>query len=792
MNNDLYVIDTNRVTLEEEQKALRYFTLLNNQIQKQSYIHSLTEDIRLWKKNHVHFRTAILSFLRGKKDPRQSLNYHQYINWLEYKGKLRSYLERSVAYIFLRDLGRTLDSIETQKRIDEIVTNLIEQMKKPHQTKNDEFAELFSFKGMYRKAQKEKVETTMIWLFEKLQKVTKNLPEEMDALNARRKLIKIIAGVMLHMNEEMDQSYTEDERSRKFEEAIRLGYSYGLTYPFIDDLLDSNVLDPDEKKRYSNLIRETLITGVVPDFGEWNGKNKELMNYIHAELKEAFLYMRNYQQEQIKFYEQSYVFFHSQEVDRNKDLSNSQYTNEEIYVPVILKSSSSRLIARTMTNVKEDEGFEERTFLYGIYNQLADDFADMFQDENDGAVTPYTYYLKYHQTRKDLVNPFEMYWTVIANLIHNVYRSDEKTREVLLDRAINGLKRFKEKNGIETYEMVMNLFALKNSHLQKLIEKMVNRADDVDFYDKLLRDQMLNSFNKEKEEQEEFSDTIKEIEEKINAQLKIDSSSFHVKESVIDAANYSLDSGGKRLRPIMTWFMGVKVYGLDEFNLFPLLRSLEYMHTASLIFDDLPSQDNASTRRGHPTVHQIFNVATAELAGLFLTQKAFEEQASLENFDPKSVVKLIQYTARMTAEMCQGQAMDLESKGRTLSLKELNTISFYKTGLGFEASLIMPAILAQATEQEIDYLKVFSRHAGIAFQIKDDLLDVEGDSTLLGKKVGIDVDNNNSTFVSILGIDGAKKAMWDHYCDAIESLENIPRNTTYLKQILNYIVYREK
>ncbi|RKJ50812.1 polyprenyl synthetase family protein, partial [Butyricicoccus sp. 1XD8-22] len=128
-------------------------------------------------------------------------------------------------------------------------------------------------------------------------------------------------------------------------------------------------------------------------------------------------------------------------------------------------------------------------------------------------------------------------------------------------------------------------------------------------------------------------------------------------EPVIEAANYSLKVGGKRLRPIMTWFMGVNVYNLNEAAILPLLKSLEYMHTASLIFDDLPTQDNASTRRGNPTVHEIYNASIAELSGLFLTQKAFEEQASMDQFDAKSVLRLIQYAARMTAEMCQGQAM---------------------------------------------------------------------------------------------------------------------------------------
>ncbi len=215
------------------------------------------------------------------------------------------------------------------------------------------------------------------------------------------------------------------------------------------------------------------------------------------------------------------------------------------------------------------------------------------------------------------------------------------------------------------------------------------------------------------------------------------------------------------------------------------------MHTASLIFDDLPSQDNASIRRGRPTLHQVYNMATAELTGLYLTQKAVEEQASLEQFDPKTVLHLIQYSARKTADMCKGQAMDLDSKGKQLTLEQLNTISFYKTGIAFEASLVMPAILAGKQESEMNALKKFAYHAGIAFQIKDDLLDAEGDQVLLGKPIGKDVENNNSTFVSVLGADGARKAMWEHYCLAMEVLQGAQYHTNYLKHLLYYFVNRD-
>ena len=108
----------------------------------------------------------------------------------------------------------------------------------------------------------------------------------------------------------------------------------------------------------------------------------------------------------------------------------------------------------------------------------------------EGAVTPYTYYLKYHKQRSDLINPFELYWAVISNLIHHVYQSDTKTREVILDRAINGLKRCKARVGSETYNEIMGLFASGIPQFNQLIQQMVQKADDVDFFDKLRRSRM--------------------------------------------------------------------------------------------------------------------------------------------------------------------------------------------------------------------------------------------------------------------------------------------------------------
>lgn len=793
--NEEYIIHADTCYRLAKQKAAGYFASLYQQVMNKTYVSILTQDFEWWKRDHVRGQSWLSMFARGKRES-DGGNYHRYIQWLKHTGKLDDYLDRSVSYIYMRDLGKAIDSPEAQAKIRSVAADVKERLLLPAATNREDRPAFVSFAGLYRWAQKEGIETAAIWVIDKLKSVAAHIPEEMNAEHAQRKLIKIIVGVVMHAIEEMGDESSPEERARRLDEAIRLGYSYGLTYPFIDDLLDAQVLTAQEKAHYSDMIRTALLTGSVPDLGEWTGARKAMIQYVHAELREAFEYIKHCQQPETQhlFFEQAYVFFHSQELDRAKDLTHATYTNEELYVPIILKSASSRLIARSILRAPLDEGFEDRTFFYGIFNQLADDFADMFDDRRDGAVTPYTYYLTYRDQRPDLLNPFELYWTVIAHLIHDVYRSDAKAREVILDRAINGLKRCKARIGTEKYNRIMEIFASGSPAFNRLVQHMVEKAVDVEFFDKLLRDQLVAMLKRDRNEKEEFAETVKTVRRQINETLQIAKPDGipAMKESLIDAANYSLEGDGKRLRPIVTWVMGVQEYGLRAPSIVPLLRSMEYMHTASLIFDDLPSQDNASIRRGRPTLHRVHNSATAELTGLFLIQKAIQEQASLDRFDAKTVLALMKYSAEMAENVCVGQAMDLSSKGKALTLEQLDAICFYKTGIVFEAALVMPAILAQVNEKEIEVLKTFAYHAGIAFQIKDDLLDLEGDARLLGKPVGQDAENNNSTFVTILGSEGAGKKMWEHYCTAMEALQGMPRRTVFLKHLLDYMVSRNR
>lgn len=481
MNEDFRITASEEYS-NAERRALGYFTSLYNQVIDRSYITALTEDLQLWKRNHLQRFNGLSLFSRAGRKP-DTRDFYRYIQWLKATGKLNEYLNRSISYMYMRDLGKDLNAPQAQRRIQRMADDMSRMLLKPPSRSGAARPEFMNLAEVYRWAQKEGIEEAIIWLFRKLRAVAAHIPEGMSAEHAQRKLIKIIIGVVLHVMEEMDDQTAPEERSRRLDASLRIGYSYGLTYPFVDDLLDSQILTPSEQERYSALIEAALLTGEVPGLGEWSGQNLQLIQYIHKELTEAFVYIREYQREENRqvFFAQSYVFFQAQDVDRVKLLTQAGYTNEELYIPVILKSSSSRLIARSVIDAQPDDGFAERTFFFGIYNQLADDFADMEQDLRDGAVTPYTYYMQYHQQRPDLINPFEVYWAVVSNLIHTVYRSDSKAREVILDRAVNGLKRYKERAGAVKYKETMMLFAGGMPEFNRILQKMVSKAVDVDF-----------------------------------------------------------------------------------------------------------------------------------------------------------------------------------------------------------------------------------------------------------------------------------------------------------------------
>lgn len=246
-----------------------------------------------------------------------------------------------------------------------------------------------------------------------------------------------------------------------------------------------------------------------------------------------------------------------------------------------------------------------------------------------------------------------------------------------------------------------------------------------------------------------------------------------------EAMLYSIRAGGKRFRPLLVLAVIHSFNKEAQTHDYQVAAALEMIHTYSLIHDDLPAMDDDDLRRGKPTNHKVFGEAHAILAGDGLLTAAFQLVAiSQIQLDQKVLLIQLLCKAAGAQGMVAGQAGDLQGENRSLSLTELVDVHEKKTGALIEFALLAGGILAQQPEEVVDLLGVFAQHLGLAFQIRDDLLDATSSEKELGKQVGRDEALNKSTYPSLLGVDGAKKALNEQLLFGIRTLEKITHTSS--------------
>lgn len=257
-------------------------------------------------------------------------------------------------------------------------------------------------------------------------------------------------------------------------------------------------------------------------------------------------------------------------------------------------------------------------------------------------------------------------------------------------------------------------------------------------------------------------------------------------KEMYEPMEYSLKAGGKRFRPMIMLLM-CEALSNDYKDAIPFAVAIECIHTYSLIHDDLPSMDNDDLRRGVPTCHKKFDEATAILAGDGLLNIAFEIMLDkLQNNFEKKYLKAINCIAISsgTNGMIKGQALDIKAEGKNINEKELFNIYENKTGKLILASMKAGAIIGGASQEQLEIIEDTAYKLGIAFQIQDDILDIEGDQEKIGKPINSDLKNNKSTYVSIYGIEKAKK---DYIILSSQVLKNLEALGFVNKQIYHYI-----
>ncbi|WP_053959216.1 polyprenyl synthetase family protein [Sulfobacillus thermosulfidooxidans] len=260
--------------------------------------------------------------------------------------------------------------------------------------------------------------------------------------------------------------------------------------------------------------------------------------------------------------------------------------------------------------------------------------------------------------------------------------------------------------------------------------------------------------------------------------------------TVEEVMRYSLLAGGKRLRPQLV--MASTVYlGLPQDTFRDVALAVEYIHTYSLIHDDLPAMDNDDLRRGQPTAHKMFPEAMAILSGDALLTEAFVKMSQMQNAKAEDVLNAITYLAVAVGRqgLIKGQVMDLAAEHHDVELAELQTIHRNKTGALFQAALVIPALLTGNHARQ-KALSVYGEHFGLAFQIVDDILNVVGKRELLGKNVGTDSERGKATYPRLVGIEQARRLADDHRIRAKIAIGSEP-GAEILRNLIDFAVDRQ-
>lgn len=291
-----------------------------------------------------------------------------------------------------------------------------------------------------------------------------------------------------------------------------------------------------------------------------------------------------------------------------------------------------------------------------------------------------------------------------------------------------------------------------------------------------------------------FEQTLTNYQTEINnALLRYLPAKTEIPHRLHEAMHYVTFNGGKRIRPVLLYAAG-EALGAPLSNLHRPAAAVEMIHAYSLVHDDLPAMDDDDLRRGKPTCHKAFDEATAILTGDALLTLAFDVLSHEISPNAEKQLKMISLLAKASGNlgMVGGQAIDLDSVGVTLNLEQLKQMHAKKTGALIEVSVQLGAYAADATTEQIDTLASYAKAIGLAFQVRDDILDVEGDTAVIGKSQGADIARNKPTYPALLGMNGAKETATRLHDEAMEALSIFDEKADTLRQISAYIVKRNK
>jgi len=626
----------------------------------------------------------------------------------------------------------------------------------------------------------------LTWLEEQLRRLQRILPEAVIQNGGMGKAARTTAGLLaIGLYDTLDEPLAVQREH--LTRILPAAYAYGAMYPIIDDTLqDGNYVSASDKSRYHEIIMKGIQTGgiVNPDTLPDHPLAEELVR-VYDMLLDSFPF-----DEYRHLYYAGESMYLAQHRDSNltaEDVARRGLTS--LYPDIFVKASMTRVVANIIGRRALSDDYYRQAVNVNFINQFRDDLQDHREDERAGRLTPFTYE----------GDPTD------AAPLHDLFAYSAYIAEHLFDNdplAIDVLTQF------SAYRLAVH-FLKDPEHGQQFMNDR-RTTDEMAHFIRQASNMPSHISRKLQRPDLQFQDTIAALS-KNRLQTDVDPRTFisdrmdYINQVVLGGARngeanseldtvatYALEAGGKRLRPALTLILAESM-GLDYRTIEPILKIVELFHTSSLIFDDLPAQDNAMLRRGKATAHVAFGEGRAQLAGIAMMSSGFGMLSELgESYPADRVMRVLNYFGSVLGarRLCLGQDMDLCLANKTEGVTTDEIIQMYnlKTSTLIEAALVPLMMLEGSSPEEIELIKKYSYHAGIVFQIRDDILDMTEGSKDTGKDANNDIGKAN--IARLNGLEGAELLMQEHLNNALECCQSLSFNTNLLEGIVRRFAER--
>jgi geranylgeranyl pyrophosphate synthase len=625
------------------------------------------------------------------------------------------------------------------------------------------------------------------WLGERFERLHRILPESVVRSGGMGKAVRAAVGVLaIAACDTLD--VPPATRSEHLDSVVPGAYALGAAYVVIDDTLhDGEHLSPSDRAWCHELILRALRTGALPSPADIPD---------HPLAEELFdLYALMLERRPFDRYEQLYRAAETMYTAQSRDAALTVGEDPEValtalYPDIAVKSGMSRVVANILARRATDVLCQERCLATTFLGQLKDDLRDRDEDRRCGRVTPFTY----PADRAD-TNPLHDLFAYEAYAVQEVFGGDEVTADaftyigaVKLASCLCGgrghaddlLRRYGATSEIERF-----LRAASGAS-----RRAVARSTPTDMRIKEGVGRLLGQRRQTQVDARTFVfDRLPSINEATARYCPPDDEA-----GLGHIVAYAMHAPAKRLRPALG-LMLAEALGVDTSGLGPFIAASELFHTASLLFDDLPAQDDAEYRRGRPTAHTVFDEGRVQLAAISMISTGFGLLAQLdERYPAEKVTAVIAYLGTMLGpnRLCRGQDLDL-CLGRSdepVTGEQILDMYELKTSTTLEAALVPLMMLEDRPRQEVELVKRYARNAGIVFQIRDDILDLTASTEDLGKDAGNDLGKVN--VVRVYGLPEARRLMGEHLDDAIACCAELPFDTQLLEGMVTHFAKRKR